>query len=193
MTTYFTSDLHFGHKRIVELSRRPFPDVPTMETEIIRRWNDRVTAADQVFLLGDFSFGNKTFQTNMLKQLHGRILLVRGNHDAGYVRMRNLGFADVMDNFEMSDEAGVRWYLAHKPWWESRHGAIGPRHQLCGHVHNDWVRLRSADNDREEYDIINVGVDVWDFTPRTFQELIMATPRILPLEAAMAIPHHGEM
>jgi calcineurin-like phosphoesterase family protein len=197
MKTFFTSDTHFGHKRIVELSKRPFPNLGTMEDEIIRRWNARVSANDQVFHLGDFSFGNRAFQTKVLSSLSGRIVLVRGNHDRGTKSLKEMGFYAVVDETEYLDPAsGQLWYLAHKPWWQNRPGAvIGPRRQLCGHVHNDWLRLQSPHGFGfgDEYDIINVGADVWDFTPRTFEELILAPAKLMPLEKAMAIPHHGEM
>lgn len=194
VTTYFCSDTHFSHKRIVELSRRPFPSLEAMEDAIVENWNSRVTSGDTVYHLGDFSFGPKDVQAKNVARLNGKITLVRGNHDGSAKRMKSMGFHAVVDEAEYVDElGGHQWYLAHKPWWQMRDGIIGPRRQLCGHVHNDWRRLTQIEGAEVVYDIINVGVDVWDFTPRTFQELSFAAQHRMPLAKAMEIPHHGEM
>lgn len=37
MTTWFTSDLHFGHANIIEYSGRPFPDLDHMNRALIER------------------------------------------------------------------------------------------------------------------------------------------------------------
>ena len=53
-TMWFTSDTHFGQQRTLELSRRPFPDVLSMDLEMISNWNKRVTMNDTVVHAGDF-------------------------------------------------------------------------------------------------------------------------------------------
>jgi len=50
------------------------------------------------------------------------------------------------------------WFLAHYPLDERVHFK-----QLCGHVHEKWVQKGK---------IINVGVDVWNFTPHTIDEML---------------------
>ena len=43
---------------------------------------------------------------------------------------------------------------------------------FCGHVHDKWCMKRMFNMDRENYtDLINVGVDVWNFRPITFEEI----------------------
>jgi hypothetical protein len=46
VTAFFTSDHHFGHKRIIELAKRPFTSVDEMDEYMIVRWNDRVKPGD---------------------------------------------------------------------------------------------------------------------------------------------------
>lgn len=54
---YYISDLHIGHKAALRFDERPFADVKEMENEIILRWNQKVTAEDDVYILGDVFYG----------------------------------------------------------------------------------------------------------------------------------------
>jgi calcineurin-like phosphoesterase family protein len=86
MNTFFTSDTHFGHGRIIGYCDRPWwraarpsdldldshlrkvarrgrgaggwdvPDVARMEEELVRRWNVIVAPEDVVYHLGDFAW-----------------------------------------------------------------------------------------------------------------------------------------
>ena len=79
---FFISDLHFGHKYVIEFDKRPFKDVQEMETEMIRRWNAKVSPEDHVFVVGDM-FGKVTtaHAGEIVHTLNGKIHLIRGNHD----------------------------------------------------------------------------------------------------------------
>lgn len=81
MTTFFTSDTHFGHARILELSNRPFKDVQHMNEMLIANWNSVVSPTDRVYHLGDVALG--TFEESMkcVARLNGYKILVMGNHD----------------------------------------------------------------------------------------------------------------
>src|ERR1017187_8378616 len=57
MATWFTADQHFGHKRIIELSGRPFGSVEEMNEAVVDRWNAVVAPDDLVWVLGDFALG----------------------------------------------------------------------------------------------------------------------------------------
>ena len=39
MRVFLTSDLHFGHKNIIEYEKRPFRNVEDMNAGIIKNWN----------------------------------------------------------------------------------------------------------------------------------------------------------
>jgi calcineurin-like phosphoesterase family protein len=96
MTTWFTSDTHFGHVRICQLEQRPFgepilPDDPPevqkakavkacgiMDEAIIENWNSYVKPGDIVRHQGDFAFHNPL---QYLERLNGSIHLCLGNHD----------------------------------------------------------------------------------------------------------------
>jgi len=42
MTTWFTADLHLGHRNIIEYCNRPFADVDEMNRALIANWNQVV-------------------------------------------------------------------------------------------------------------------------------------------------------
>jgi calcineurin-like phosphoesterase family protein len=78
---YFIADPHFDHENIVKYCGRPFKDAAEMNALIIDNWNRVVTPKDRVFVLGDFSFGNKDMIAKVIGMLNGNKILVKGNHD----------------------------------------------------------------------------------------------------------------
>lgn len=52
---FFTSDLHFGHEKIIKACRRPFSSVEEMNGKLVENWNATVGAQDEVYILGDFA------------------------------------------------------------------------------------------------------------------------------------------
>jgi calcineurin-like phosphoesterase family protein len=58
MNIWFSSDTHYGHKRIIELAKRPFSSVEEMDEVMIERHNARVRPGDQFFHVGDFAFAD---------------------------------------------------------------------------------------------------------------------------------------
>ena len=52
---YFTSDLHLGHRGIIEMQNRPFKSVEEMNRSLIENYNSVVHKNDTVYILGDIS------------------------------------------------------------------------------------------------------------------------------------------
>lgn len=50
MKIFFTSDLHFGHKNIIQYDQRPFSSVDEMDAALIERWNRKVSPEDLVYV-----------------------------------------------------------------------------------------------------------------------------------------------
>lgn len=152
--TFFTSDTHFNHTNIIRYCSRPFSSVEEMNRAMIERWNAVVGPGDTVYHLGDFAMGKASEWPSILPQLNGaRKILIIGSHDRKARQMLEVGFTEAYDTLEWNG-----WLLRHKPFKTDKK-------LLCGHVHQKWLRLGW---------IINVGVDVWDFTPRTLSELVTA-------------------
>ena len=178
--TWFTSDLHLGHIRILELCNRPFADVDEMNEAIIGNWNSVVDHTDVVFVLGDVALGKIADSLSLVKRLNGTKYLVPGNHDrcwSGNKKVREIdtqryfevGFYILPENFISIND----WRLCHFPYVgdshdEDRYKSHRPvavsedEWLLHGHVHEKWKR-----NGRQ----INVGVDVWNFTPVHIDEI----------------------
>ena len=81
-TTFFTSDLHFGHKNIIKYCNRPFSDLDEMHESMILQWNNTIPEDADIFILGDVAFSmSKTKIKELLNKLNGRKHLIMGNHD----------------------------------------------------------------------------------------------------------------
>lgn len=79
---FFTSDLHLGHKNILEYDHRPFATIEEHDEALISNWNEIVHPQDKVYLLGDVAwYYHKEKIAEALGRLQGKIYLVRGNHD----------------------------------------------------------------------------------------------------------------
>lgn len=163
---YFTSDLHFNHKRIIELSHRPFTDIPQMNQALIDNWNARVeNYYDPVYVLGDFAFWYKDAQSldEIFYQLKGEKHLVVGNHDNQNSKVLKLPWKTLTDLTTVRYEGNTRFILCHFPieqWWHMERGTI----HLHGHTHGSIKR--------EVPHRFDVGVDVWDFGPVRADELL---------------------
>lgn len=173
MKIFFTSDLHFGHSRIIELCNRPFSHVDAMNEMLIQRWNAVVDPGDVVYALGDIFMGPR--ETVFLrKRLNGKIILIKGNHDKKDALLKEAGVDEIHHKLEIEVD-GHKLYLAHIPvhlpdpterWYPSELIPVPPTtydYFLCGHVHGQWKRRGNT---------INVGVDVSDFIPLTLNQLL---------------------
>ncbi|MGN0650978.1 MAG: metallophosphoesterase [Oscillospiraceae bacterium] len=170
---YYTSDLHLGHKNIIKLCDRPFPDIETMDNEIIHNWNAVVQPQDDVYILGDFSFGAPVEKAiEYMKRLKGNKHLIIGNHDFKYLkdeRFRSL-LVSVDSYLEVLDGNCIVC-LFHYPIAEW-HGYFRERYyHIHGHIHNR-DNTAGAKLIIGEPKAFNAGVDVNDFIPKTLNQLI---------------------
>lgn len=135
--TFFTSDIHFGHKNIIRFCpfTRPYESIEDMTERIIEHWNYTVSHNDTVYILGDVSFFNPTISADIMDCLNGTKILVKGNHDLKNLK-NNLFyrcFNEVHDYLEVKIRDHY-FMMFHYPIWEwnkMHHGAI----HLHGHVH----------------------------------------------------------
>ena len=165
---YFTSDSHIGHRNIIKYCQRPFSSIEHMNQEIIKRWNSVVKDEDTVYHLGDVAFTKRGEWQWMIQSLKGHKILISGNHDNHTNKSYyDAGFEKIHQEWNLEYWPGMgrphHILLKHKPQFD--YDQEKHNYHFCGHIHTRWTR---------KGDIINVGVDKWDFTPRTFMELIQA-------------------
>ena len=87
MKTFFTSDLHLGHKLMARL--RGFgEDTHAHDEHIIAVWNTHVQPDDIVWVLGDISLMKVMRFLPTWVQLQGRKHVVLGNHDTAHPMLR---------------------------------------------------------------------------------------------------------
>lgn len=167
MRELFTSDTHFGHRKILEYCPMRSvlgTTVPQMDQALIERWNSKVRPEDMVYHGGDFAFGSTQFIADIVKALNGTIVLVRGNHDKSVPALREAGFKFLFESVAIK-RCDHRVFMRHHP--PSEPDQLMQKYRaslfLCGHVHQTFGRRGN---------IINVGVDVSNFFPLTLPELL---------------------
>lgn len=147
---YFIADTHFGDERIRRYENRPFTDAAAMDQELIRRWNQTVSEADTVYVLGDWG----SLSPNLL---HGTKYLIKGNHDALANQVyRDMGFVEVYDLPVILEDF---WILSHEPLYVCENM---PYANLFGHVHASPLYRTFS---RQHY---CVSAERIDYTPISF-------------------------
>ena len=123
---FILSDSHFFHKRVCEFSNRP----KNFAEKLKKNWQQLVKPKDTVIHLGDVIFGNKEQLTDILKDLPGQKILIRGNHDKGHSDnwFIDAGFSFVCQVIVIKDII-----LSHRPFSLISQDLFSNIH---GHFHN---------------------------------------------------------
>jgi calcineurin-like phosphoesterase family protein len=158
---YLTSDWHLFHKNIIKYCKRPFQTLEEMGEKLIENYMMIVEPSDKVIFLGDLTIKRDRryieVLTYIFKNLPGKKILVRGNHD--YFKEKDyleMGFIKVLEKMETDN-----FLLVHDPvGWKTN------KFIIHGHTHNGFHR---GDFSNKKY--INVCVDVTDFKPVSFDEI----------------------
>ena len=163
---YFTSDLHLGHRGIIEMKNRPFQNVEEMNRILVDNYNDVVHKNDTVYFLGDISHHMPIERVNeLLSMMKGKKILIKGNHDKKYDSEL---FEEICD-FKTVSLNGQYFSLMHYPmlsWPKKNSGGI----QLHGHIHSDEkYNLQNREDNIRRYD---VGVDANGFYPVSIKQII---------------------
>lgn len=167
--TWFSADYHLGHDNIRRYVNRPFKTLDEMNTHLILNHNSRVKKEDTLFHVGDFCFrnsaGGKKGEGTLHKaeyyqsQLNGNTVYIKGNHD------RNNSLKTCIEKIIIRF-GGEQLCLVHNP----SHADFNYKLHLCGHVHSAW-KFKRMYKDKLYTDMINVGVDVWNYRPVSWEEI----------------------
>lgn len=188
------------------MCNRPYSDVHQMHEALIYNWNSKIrNKKEQIYILGDLSFGGFQATKELVSKLNGYKHFVLGNHDGSAKKMLEMGFDQVFENdfLKIGDK---RVLLSHYPYhpvnkYEVTDGQVvaqdvsydndrrylhkrilddGKTFLLHGHVHTAWKQKGRQ---------INVGVDVWGMGPVNqdkILKLINAGPNDIDVK------NHGE-
>lgn len=164
MKTYFTADLHFGHRKIIELCNRPFNSIEEHDEALIEYWNKIVKKEDEVFILGDFALSPFEYARKIRFKLNGRIFYIEGNHDKIASKLKDT-FKWYKQTCLIKREDTTIWlsHYPHMSWPKSIHGS----YHLYGHVHGRNSGSEEVLN-RLMYD---VGVDKNQYSPVSLEKI----------------------
>lgn len=183
---WFISDTHFGHNNIIQYSNRPFPDVETMNEQMVANWNALVKPTDTVYHLGDFAFMKYSAFKNLTWRLNGKIKLILGNHDKMIIQNTNEllrgGKFESIENYHELKVGGKMLVLFHygqRVWNRSHHSSI----HLYGHSHGSLPPHGLS---------VDVGVDCKEITneyrPIHLDEIF----KYMAKRAPEIVDHHGD-
>lgn len=136
MAIWLTSDTHFGHANIIRYCGRPFETKQEHDETLTANWNKLVKSQDTIYHMGDFGFGSPAHLRQVADKLHGKICLLKGNHD----KHCNVPlFADrfhwIKDYhlFQQDNKKIVMMHYSLRSWHFSNHGAA----HAWGHSHSN--------------------------------------------------------
>jgi calcineurin-like phosphoesterase family protein len=142
-----------------------------MNETIINNFNSMIKEDDMVIHNGDFVFknspggklgeGTTTRAYDYIKQLNGMWTFIMGNHDKqNSLKTKILNLTFKFGNY--------KFFIVHNP----EHANLNYDINLCGHVHEKWKIKR-----KENTILYNVGVDVNQFKPVSFEKIIVDIER----------------
>ena len=160
--TWFISDTHFGHIRMINDNWRNFNNLKEMEEYIIREWNSVVSKNDIVYHLGDICLGDRKYYKDSIEpQLNGNIIYIKGNHD-------NTKMAQIQNM--ILNIHGYEIELVHNP--NNRTGCVD--YVVHGHIHNN----KNSHNDiitsfkKTKVKMFNVNLEFHNYKPVSLQNIM---------------------
>lgn len=164
--TYFTADLHLGHKNVINHYKRPFSSIEEHDYALID-FCCSIPSGSDLWFLGDVAFSTKRLGLLLDRLAEKRIAahLIRGNHDDKFAWKFRSRFASAHEALYLRRNVGdevINLYLSHyshQVWRGSNRGA----YHLFGHSHGNLQGIgRSMD----------VGVNCNDYVPVSIKSVI---------------------
>jgi calcineurin-like phosphoesterase family protein len=173
--TWLVSDTHFGHHNVYKFTDmrtgdviRPWAANADEGDAIMRQtWNERVKPNDRVYHLGDVAIPRRGLK--MMEGLHGRKILIRGNHDIFKLPDYAEYFEDIRGTHKLANVI-LTHYPIHResiPMW--------CRGIIHGHTHSNMVRM--ADDSLDPL-FQNVCIEYTNQGPVEFEEVLERFPKL---------------
>lgn len=152
MSRYVISDTHFDHNNIIDYANRPFNTVEEMNSHMVEEWNKIVKDNDVIIHMGDFAMAKQTRVEEIISNLNGNILFIKGNHD----NMSEYTFSYPYVESAILHHKGYRYYCCHR----MENVLESWKHwKLVGHTHN---KKPFIDYDNK---LINLSVECIGYKP----------------------------
>ena len=141
-----------------------------MDATILHNINARVKPEDTLFHLGDFCFSKSSEASNAPKKAFNyyrelifcqNVIFIQGNHD------NNNSVKTCIQSIVIC-HGGKFIKLTHRP----DHAEGKYDLNFVGHIHNNWTFQQKTMGDGHITTLCNVGVDVHNFYPVTYGEII---------------------
>ncbi len=149
-------------------------DVTNINLKDLEDFRDALECFITVYIIGDLIYKSQSPE-KYLEQLKGKKVLIRGNHDTGWLELIDADkyFADITSLLEISlfDRMITLCHYPMLEWRNSRKDGKKLGYLIHGHIHNrveqKYEVLFNSTN------ALNAGVDMNNFEPVTFEELIV--------------------
>lgn len=163
MKRFFASDFHFEDERLNLFGRDTiFKNSNDFDETLISNWNSVVSENDVVYCLGDISQTEKGL--SKMARCNGIKYLIKGNYDETDTAKYPVSDEILLKYFKKIYTSAYininneKIYLNHYP-------KNGKKEffNIVGHIHDKWKVQRN---------MINVGVDAWNFYPVSEEKII---------------------
>jgi calcineurin-like phosphoesterase family protein len=151
-----------------------------MNKALIKNWNSVVSYDDEVYHMGDVSFGTDKDVSEFIHSLNGKIYLIKGNHEKPILSKESnrKRFEWIKDYHELDVSNRAKMCMFHYPigsWNKSHHGSL----HVHGHCHNSFAPVGR---------MMDVGVDnpIVNFTPIELDRVV----EMLSSISHVQVDHH---
>lgn len=171
MKAFVIADTHWGHQGVCNFLRsdgtklRPWENAFQMDKDMIQYWNDTVAPGDRVYILGDWAI--KRSAIRIAELLHGKKVLIKGNHDIFKLKDYAPYFDDIRAYKVFRLHSGKQGIMSHIPVHPA---SLGDRFaiNIHGHLHSNVV----LDNDAPDPRYVCVSAEHTNFRPLDLNTII---------------------
>lgn len=185
MRRYFTSDLHLGSSKVLEVYKRPFFNNIEMTDTLINNCNEVAKDKDDIiYHIGDlYCLKDDNGHPGMLlpwretkKRFVAEVVNIQGNHDD------NNGVKSIASSMRLTIGKVFNVVLCHYPSYDARsrqHLKPGDIN-ICGHLHSLFPNGEKYFVDKDNKVLnLNVCADLWDYQPVSEVTLVNFLKQIL--------------
>lgn len=147
---WMTADLHCDHENIIEYCKRPWANAEEMGDTLIANINRLVAPSDDLIVAGDFAWNPKEFKRRAEQIECRHVVFLKGNHDYKQKQLQYM----VMKRYNHQ-----KLLICHYPLATIPPGFIN----VHGHSHGMLIPWANR---------IDVGVDIWNYMPVSFDQLM---------------------